>query len=131
MNEQLSNILQTEGFCEIAGAEFRPEELFEVIRELNLGWGDVDYILRNKEDNSYFILLTKDDKLLEVEEREEEQINNVPVDLGVGDVFVEDFTTTSPPARVLRKYCITRREGDDVFGVLWFGDCEEMSLAEM
>jgi len=60
-------------------------------------------------------------------ETREEQI----AQYDVGDIYVDSFSTTSPPAYVHNEYIVTRKDQDGLWGTLVDSNVTEMDIAEV
>lgn len=62
-----------------------------------------------------------------LEEHYEEEIAKYDV----GDIYVDTFSTTSPPAYVTNEYRVTRKDRDGMWGILIDSSVREMGISEV
>ena len=72
-------------------------------------------------------LLPSKERSYRLAETREQQI----AEYDVNDIFVESFSTTSPPAYVHNEYMITRKDREGLWGVLVDSSIREMSIKEV
>jgi len=60
-------------------------------------------------------------------ETREEQI----AQYDIGDIYVDTFSTTSPPAYVHNEYVVTRKDREGLWGTLVDSSVREMSIEEV
>lgn len=49
----------------------------------------------------------------------------------VGDIYIDTFSTTSPPAYVTNEYRITKKDHEGLWGVLISSSFREMDISEV
>ena len=49
----------------------------------------------------------------------------------VGDIYIDTFSTTSPPAYVTNEYRVTRKDREGMWGILVDSSVREMDISEV